>query len=353
MLDIVFVLLHASNKPIGGYKIVYEYANKLSERGYSVGIAYYTGDFAIRYNIPYIIRNTIACVYNNIQIHRIPTWFHLDSSIHKFSVSSNRDIPYCKNLIATAYSTAKVVSGSEALNKMYFIQGFEKWNGVSSEDVKNSYRLGMKNIVIAKWLKKIVDEACGNDESILIPNGLDLTVFNLKRPLKTRKRHIAMLYSSVSLKGSIYGIKALIKLKEMFPDLKATLFGTVQRPIYLPNWINYMQNASQEKLREIYNEAQVYIYPSIEEGFGLTCVESMACGCALCSTNYLGVYEFAVDKENAFLSPIKDVDAMVNNVKILLENDELRMKISRNCINTVKKFDWNISVSKFEQLLVK
>ena len=353
MLDIVFVLLHASNKPIGGYKIIYEYANRLNEKGYSVGIAYYTGEFGVRQNIPYAIRRPLSYVYNNIQIHRIPTWFKLNESVSKISVSCSRDIPYAKNIVATAYSTARLVSDSKALNKIYFIQGFENWNGVTSEAVKASYRLGMKNIVIAKWLKRIVDESCNNNDSVLIPNGVDFNIFTLDKPLKNRERHIAMLYNSAPYKGSIYGIKAIIKLKEIFPELKATLFGTNQRPKGLPNWIKYIHNASQNELKGIYNDAQLFIYPSIEEGFGLTCVESMACGCVLCSTNYLGVYEFAVDKENALLSPIKDVDAMVKNAKLLLENDELRLRMAKDSMRSVKSFDWNVSVRMFEQLIIK
>ena len=76
-------------------------------------------------------------------------------------------------------------------------------------------------------------------------------------------------------------------------------------------------------------------------------MESMACGCALCATDYLGVHEFAVAEENALLSPAKDVEAMVRNASRLLEDDELRSKVAEKGMDSVKKLDWNNSVDQF------
>mgnify|MGYP000515103087 FL=1 len=51
----------------------------------------------------------------------------------------------------------------------------------------------MTNIVIAKWLEKIVKDS--GADCILIPNGIDFEVFNIDIPIASRKGHtISMLY---------------------------------------------------------------------------------------------------------------------------------------------------------------
>lgn len=88
----------------------------------------------------------------------------------------------------------------------------------------------MTNIVIAKWLEKIVKDS--GADCILIPNGIDFEVFNIDIPIASRKGHtISMLYHDQVHKGSKYGIEALKRLKERYPDLEATLFG-VPQPSY-------------------------------------------------------------------------------------------------------------------------
>ena len=139
----------------------------------------------------------------------------------------------------------------------------------------------------------------------------------------------------------------------MYPELKAVLFGIPKRPCDLPDWIEYVQNATSKQLKKIYNESQIFLYPTIEEGFGLTCVESMACGCALCATNYLGVHEFAIDGFNSLLSPTKNVKAMVDNACKLLDNDSLRIKLAVEGKKYVEIFDWEKAVNKFEENLIK
>lgn len=87
--------------------------------------------------------------------------------------------------------------------------------------------------------------------------------------------------------------------------------------------------------------------------FGLTGAEAMACGCALVSTNYKGVYEYARDKENALLSPINDAEALARNIKKLIKNEDLRQKIAKQGSNDLSYFSWKNAIDKFEGLIVQ
>ena len=91
---------------------------------------------------------------------------------------------------------------------------------------------------------------------------------------------------------------------------------------------------------------------SIEEGFGLPGLEAMACGCALVSTEYKGVREYAIDGKNSLLSKIRNPQDMAENIKKIFDDEELRMKIVKNGIETAKERSLELAGEKFEKVLI-
>lgn len=83
----------------------------------------------------------------------------------------------------------------------YFVQGFETWVA-DEETVYKTYKFPMKKIVVSKWLENIVIRYC-DDKVSYVPNGINLSVFNLKVPIKERKPHtIIFHYRTMECKGS-------------------------------------------------------------------------------------------------------------------------------------------------------
>lgn len=349
-MKISFCLAGLSRKPVGGYKIVFEYANRFTENGHEVTIVFNRKQSSNKYKIPEILYRSI-CVF---LVKKHPKWFTLNKRVKKIFVkdSNYNEMPDGDIMIATSVETAQTVSELAHCKgrKVYFIQGFENWQH-TDEEVFNTYKLNMKKIVISKWLKVIVDSKSQCPSSI-IPNGIDFKVFGVDIPIQQRNTHsIAMLFHKGENKGSKYGLEAINRVKEFFPDLEVRLFGVPQRPKDLPYWIKYTQSATQEQLREIYNKSTVFICSSIEEGFGLTGAESMACGCALVSTSFQGVFEYAENNKNALLSPVEDVNALFNNIIRLFSDNDLRIMLATEGERNIKKFSWDNSVTSFESTM--
>lgn len=351
-MRITFVLPGYLRSPAGGYKMIFEYANRLTLRGHKVAIAFDCFQGAQGHQkIPSFLKK--LCYRFLVWYH--PKWFALHPKVRKvcaYTGINDREIPDADFVCATAVGTANDVA-KLSINKgekLYFIQDFENWGRWTADAVKETYRLGMKNIVIAKWLEKIVLDS--GADCVLIPNGIDFDVFNIDIPIASRKRHtISMLYHEQVHKGSAYGIAALKKLKERYPDLQATLFGVPKRPDDLPAWIQYIQSATQPQLRQVYNQSKIYLCPSIKEGFGLTGAEAMACGCAYVASDYGGVHEYATDGRNVLLSPPKDVEGLVEHISYLFDHDDERIKLAQHGYEDIQTLDWNRSVDKFEAVL--
>ncbi|GAG69004.1 unnamed protein product [marine sediment metagenome] len=78
----------------------------------------------------------------------------------------------------------------------------------------------------------------------------------------------------------------------------------------------------------------------------------MACGCAVVATDCGGTRDIIVDGENGFFVEVGDVEQIVDRVKQLLDDVELRKKFVRKSRETVSKFSLDRSINKLERTLI-
>lgn len=328
-MKITFIINEPIRRASGGYKVVYEYANALHMRGNKVEIVYRCkrGVLFSNYNFPWVIKIFLAKCIAALG----PNWFKLKRGIRRRIVLDINDntINNSDVLIATAVDTAKKVNNlsNSKGKKVYFIQGYETWV-YPKEKVHETYSYDMTKVVVAKWLKELVDNYSDN-QSYYIPNGVDKEIYKVIVPIESRDRYsISMMYHNLENKGSADGIKVLMDLKKRYPYLKVNMFGIPEKPKDLPEWIEYTCCASQEEVVEIYNKSAIFLCSSWSEGFGLTGAEAMMCGCALVSTETLGVKEYT-DEISAKLAPIRDIDSLIKLCVNLIENDEQRISMAK------------------------
>lgn len=340
-MKILFLLPKYSRFPIGGYKIIFEYANRLYEENNDVVIMFDNSRALKNIRIPSMIKKIVSFYFTK----REPRWFDLHKGISKVSLfdkNINDDIYNNIDVVfATAVSTALIVSKNfNCARKYYLIQDFENWYD-SEELVYKSYGLGMTNIVISKWLQELVDKY-SRSPSKLISNPIDLSIYYPKKSIEKRDCNtIALLYHDEPHKGLKYALEAIDKVKRKIPDLRVKMFGVPDLNDEVPEYIEYTRNASLNQTVEIYNSVAIFVCATIEEGFGLTGLESMACGAALVSTSYKGVLEYAIDGYNALLSPVCDVTALEKNILELIQNNEKRIEIAQNGVKSVAHLSWD------------
>lgn len=349
-----FLLPSLGDKPGGGYKIVLEYANRLTEKGISVNIVY---PLCVK-NKGYLM-NVIGTLYRLLRFisrrFSAKKWFNLSNNVKEIVVWKLSDLylPYSDYYIATAVGTAMDLERCKmsTLKKMYFIQGYEDWS-CSIEDLEKTFTYGMTNIVVSNWLQKYLDKK--GIKSYLVRNAFDFEYFKLVKPIAARdKYHISLLYSKNPIKGTQYALEAIKKLKLELPEIKVSVFGIYSRPSELESWITYYQKPNKEVHNQIYNTSSIFIAPSINEGWGLTVGEAMMCGNAVVCTDNKGHLEMASDMNTALLCPIKDSQAIYDKVKILIENDKLRYEIANNALMSIQQFTWDKSVDDLYKIVTK
>lgn len=94
----------------------------------------------------------------------------------------------------------------------------------------------------------------------------------------------------------------------------------------------------EEDLPSLYNAADLFVYPSLYEGFGLPVLESMACGTPVVASNTSSLPEVVGDA-GLLINP-RDVDALTDAIYKVLTDDELKESLVEKGLRRVKLFAW-------------
>ena len=88
-----------------------------------------------------------------------------------------------------------------------------------------------------------------------------------------------------------------------------------------------------------YSLAEVFVYPSFYEGFGLPCLEAMCCGCPVISSNVTSLPEVVGDA-GILLDPF-NVEGLAGAIHGVLSSEEKRSAMARKGLEQAKKFSWD------------
>ncbi len=99
-----------------------------------------------------------------------------------------------------------------------------------------------------------------------------------------------------------------------------------------------------EVLAKLYNLCRVFVFPSLQEGFGLPALEAMACGAAVIGSNTTSVPE-VIGRNDSLFDPL-DVGAIKNKLIYTLENEPFRTELSGYGKKQSKKFSWDESAKR-------
>lgn len=348
-LSITFVLPGEGHAPVGGYKVVYEYANALVRRGHRVSVvhpAYFSRNRGLRY-----IKGFLVYLKRHLDgRYRPDMWFRIDPRVRLLWKPSlrARHIPDGDIVVATWWTTAEAVALYKPSKgkQFYLLQHLETWGG-PEERVLATWRLPMHKIVIARWLQEIADEI--GQPSTYIPNGLDFSAFGMDvKPEMRNPNRVMMLYHNEQWKGSADGLTTLQVARQQVSTLEADIFGVYPAPKDLPSWMRYHRNPPQPKLRQLYSNAAIFLAPSWTEGWPLPPAEAMMSGCALVATDIGGHREYCIAGQTALLNEPKEPGAMAHNLIKLLTDQEQRIQLAHAGHDFIQQFTWDRAVVQLE-----
>lgn len=328
-----FVLPGYQKDSVGGYRVVYDYANRHAQQGRAVSILQSHSLPGAPRRSPFV---TAWGIKEDIRANRRPAWFDLREEVKLVNRArlSVTDLHGADVVVATSAETApivaKAVSKSGAVG-VYFIQHYETWIG--REFVDETWRLPLRKIVIADWLAD-VGKRLGVSTS-LVQNGVSAEDFPLGPPTAERPVDVLAMVSPVQRKRTDLVVEAFRELAGRSAFEGAT-FGVSSRPDGLPRGVQHWQNPSRAELSSLYQKSKVYLCASDAEGWHLPPAEAMSSGAAVISTSIDGVKAYA-DGVASFV-PIGDGPALVEAAARLLSDTRECQRLATAGYEQIEKF---------------
>lgn len=197
-MKITFVLPGYS-APIGGFRVVYEYANQLVARGHEVTVvhALYLRNFDPPPNFYRWLRRKAGNLLTMVSRPNL-RWLPMDKRVRMLYVREPvaRRVPNSDVVFATAWQTAEYAADYSASKgrKYYLVQDFPPYMG-PQERIEASWKLPFEKITVSRWLYEKVTFVSGTRNAINIPIGVAFHRFRIIRDIDRRAESVAMMYS--------------------------------------------------------------------------------------------------------------------------------------------------------------
>lgn len=195
-----------------------------------------------------------------------------------------------------------------------------------------------------------VDFGWYNDINIKKLNGL-------KEKLKLKKNDfVVCCFSRFSPSKNM---KILIENFEKIKPCKLILVGAIDysRRDYFESClklakekgITIITNVPEEEKKYYYHLCDVFVYPSLWEGFGLPIIEAMACGKPVICFKRFAMKELVKNNYNGFC--VNNEDEFFEKIKLLYKNSKLRKRLSENAKEFASNFDWKKIGEQYKKLI--
>ena len=134
-----------------------------------------------------------------------------------------------------------------------------------------------------------------------------------------RPREPFLLYPANAWKHKNHArlFEAFAEVRRGQPELRLVLTGTGHERLALPDGAESRGHVGLDELADLYRAAAALVYPSLYEGFGIPCVEAMACDCPVAASNIASLPEVCGDAA-VYFDPL-DAESIVEGIRTVLD----------------------------------
>ena len=149
------------------------------------------------------------------------------------------------------------------------------------------------------------------------------------------------------------GIDDLVEVWNSLPEPRPPLMicGDPGWRVRVPEGVDVTGWVDRERLRTLYQQARIFVYPSRYEGFGIPPLEAMACGAPVIATRTGAIPDYA--EGAALLIDPGDRDALRESILRLLRDEPLRRELRSRGLERSREFRWDRSARLMTDLLAE
>lgn len=312
----------------GGHRVIFNYCNFLASNKYLVKVwslaekpkwfDFTDGIDFLRYDSFDDLEKSLS----NFNGLKIATWWETAPVVWRASVKRGMPLWLVQDIESSYYK------GRDYINELKAI---------------SSYRPEFVYIVNYKWIKKYFAENLRYHANF-VGLGVDKNSFYRTATPKTKKS-VLVCARGEKIKGFDYSKKIIEMMYQM--GFSVTAYGIDESLVADLSFVRFVNNPTNNELRELYNESEFFLQTSIHEGLSLPPLEAMNCHCIPVVTDAFGNRDYILPGENCIiLDRILDLDIK----KLKMINYELMIQdMLPKMLETVKSYDWTLC---FERLIM-
>ncbi|MBP2032216.1 glycosyltransferase involved in cell wall biosynthesis [Clostridium algifaecis] len=298
--------------------------------------------------------------FNNIEFIKMKSKFlslseqiELPLVVNKYN---GKSIFHSPSFVASPFIKTKMIMTIHDLNHLRFPKYYSPFHKYYYKYIVKPSALKCKKILtvsefskneIVDWLK------CDRDKVVVTYNGVDNRfkyiddndkLIKVKNKYNLPNKFILYIGNLKPHKN----VRTLIRAMSLVDnDIKLVINGKINEPLMevintynLKSKIRFIGYVDDEDLPILYNLANVFIFPSLYEGFGLPPLEAMACGCPVIVSNTSSLPEVVGDAGEKFEA--EDYEKLAELIKKVLDKSCDKQKL----IERSKLFNWEKTCDK-------
>jgi len=246
-------------------------------------------------------------------------------------------------------------------------QSIARWYAFVKMQGRVASRMPRIVVVSENSIKDIHDDmGVSYDRMRLVPVGVDPQLFQpMPHVVRQPGRLITTASADVALKGLAYLLEAMAKLRTERDDIRLTIIGKPRAgasadlidKLGLRPYIDFVSGVPDERIVELYAEAELAVVPSLYEGFSLPAIEAMSTGICLVATDGGALPEVTgKDGETVLQCTAGDAEALAATIRRGLEDRTLRAKVgAAGRQRVVERWSWQhcaqLTVDQYREVL--
>jgi teichuronic acid biosynthesis glycosyltransferase TuaC len=201
------------------------------------------------------------------------------------------------------------------------------------------YKSARKAICISEKVRHLLTSVAGTAvDAELVYNGTDANLFSPSAAATEGPAMILVVGNLLAGKGHELVLRALARIKDSYPEVRCQIIGEgadrdrfarLANDLGINQQVQFIGRQSRAEVAEAMRNCTVFALPSRYEGLGCVYLEAMACGKPAIACWGQGIDEIIQHKNNGWLIPVDGLDELVEGLRTLLGNVELRSRIGR------------------------
>lgn len=238
-------------------------------------------------------------------------------------------------------------------NRLLFERGY-LWNDKVMKPLREEIIYPDAFLVGSSFVKKSLVFANVDEDKIHIcPYGnnfssIEKKEFDVEKPLK-----LVYVGNVTAMKGIYYLLEAVMQFDKS--DVELTLVGNYD------NWdhifdkyfqrVTFIGGVPHSEVKKYLENADVFVMPSLGDGFNLSTVEAMCFGLPCMVSNNTGISDFIVKEENGLIFNIQDVVDISKCIQYFLDNKSKLSSMSKKALETANILTWNNYNKKLSKIV--